>query len=74
MSTRLETELAHMRRLLASPTSFRGWQLYLPDKAQRLARWDPQEYADLPQLLTAEMKRLELSHSQPKQPERDTRS
>ena len=73
--TRLETELAWMVTLLsASPTSFRGWGLYLPDKAQRLARWDPQEYEDLPRLLTAEMRKIESSLLQSRPPEPATRS
>lgn len=68
----LETEMAHMLRLMDSQTSFLGWRDYLEWKAAALAKKRPQEYADLPRLLTAEMKRLESSLSPPKQQEPDT--
>ena len=53
--TRLEIELTHMLRLLATPTSYRLWKAHLWDKAKRLAESDA-EYAELPRLLTEAMK------------------
>lgn len=53
--SRLETELAHMLRLLSTPTSFRLWKAHLWDKAKRLAESDP-EYSELPQLLEQAVK------------------
>lgn len=64
--TPTETEMAHLLRLMDSPHSFLGWRDYAMWKAEALARKYPQEYADLPALLTAEIRRLESSHSQPK--------
>lgn len=64
--TRLETEMAHMAKLLACPTSFPAWAEYLTWKADRLAIRD-QEYASLPSMLGAEIARLKSKHSQSKQ-------
>lgn len=72
MTQPLETELAHMLRLMDSPTSFLGWRDYLEWKAKALAKKYPLEYEDLPRLLTAETRRLESSLLQSKQPEPDT--
>lgn len=52
---RLQLELAHMQRLLSTPTSFRLWKNYLWDKAKRLAESDP-EFSELPRLLEQAVK------------------
>lgn len=72
--TPLETEMAHLLRLVGCPTFSPAWRDYAQWKAEKLATKYPQEYADLPRLLTVEMKRLESSLSPPKQPEQGTPS
>lgn len=71
--SRLNTELAHMVRMLtASEHSRRGWKAHLWDKAQKLAETDP-EFSELPRLLTEEMQKPASSPSPSKPPEPDTR-
>lgn len=60
--SRLQIELAHMQRLLSTPTSFQSWKAYLWDKAKRLAESDA-EFSELPRLLAEAMK------SQPREAE-----
>jgi hypothetical protein len=60
--TRSEMELAHLLRLMDSPTSSQAWRAYVWDKAKRLAESDP-EFSGLPQALTDEMKRRESNPS-----------
>jgi hypothetical protein len=43
----IAAEEAHCRRLAATP----GWQGYIKDKAERMAKWQPAMYGHLPQLV-----------------------
>lgn len=73
--TRSEMELKHMTMFLSeSPTSFRAWKQYFLNKAQAMAKDDPAEFWNLPEMLGEEISRLRSSLSQPKQPELVTHS
>lgn len=53
--TRLQTELAHLLALAAPPYR-KAWSDYVKNKAQVMANWQPDLYADLPRLLEEAMR------------------
>jgi hypothetical protein len=53
--TNLETELMHLVNLMAPPYT-EQWKAYSWAKAKALARSNPEDYAELPQMLAAAMK------------------
>ena len=72
--SRATAELTHMLRYLEeSEISFRAWKDYFEEKARILANWQPDEYSQLPMMLSAELRRIESKHLPLKPPKKGSR-
>ena len=60
---RLETELQHMLEMLAPPF-FNAWKGEMWHKAKRLAREEPETFADLPMMLASSVQQQSSTSSE----------
>ena len=60
---RLETELQHMLEMLAPPF-FNAWKGEMWHKAKRLAREEPETFADLPTMLASSVQQQSSTSSE----------